>query len=404
MLAQFLNPFYPAAEQREPLPPLYYLFAFAVQVLGYFLGPGAIQAFAVGSVHLALTLQRPRFTNGDVVSDFCLAGTTIVFLISYLDLGTATENGPRYVGRPDKPLPDGGVGERDPKTWAQRLKWSVRLATASRGVGWNWRVKGVPEHPEAGLPRFRFVRRRVVEVAWRVALKFLAVYGIGFCKTVQSSVASPLANWFLDAAVSWCGAFWSWNTIGSAYAAGAAAAVLLGICEPWEWPPVFGVLGDAWSVRQVWSTSYHQILRRPFQQPGIRLARLLGLEKGTVASRYLQLYLAFFLSFSTHWWQSYTVSRQDNGELAFFMMQPVIITIEDFLQWVWGKFMGPKRKESLAWLEIYMGYAWTVAAFTLTFRPVMKGWTSIGLIGSGGPDETTALKLGQRHGAAYFRG
>lgn len=118
----------------------------------------------------------------------------------------------------------------------------------------------------------------------------------------------------------------------------------------------------------------------------------------------MQLYLAFFISFGTHWWQSYTIAREDKGEFAFFMLQPVIITIEDFLQWIWSKSVSAERKRRLAWLEYLVGYAWTIAAFTLTLRPVMQGWTSTGLIGSGGPDEKAALQLGRRHGGVYLRG
>ncbi|XXH02666.1 hypothetical protein Hte_009048 [Hypoxylon texense] len=410
MLCELLNPFYPPPGEREPLPALYTPVAYATVLLGYLLGPGTLRTLAVAAVLVPLALQRPRFTAGDVVTDYSLSGTVIVMLLTYLDHGTATDkSGPRFLGNPAaSPLPNGGggVGRRDAKTWWQRLKWAVRLSTTPRGIGWNWQVKNVPAHPGASQSRLRFVSARVVEVAGRSALKALAVYIIGFCLAIKPSVATTTAlNAFLvDAVISWCGAVWSFNTIGVAHAAGGAATVLLGACEPWEWPPVFGALGDAWSVRQLWSTAYHQILRRPLQQPGIRLARLLGLKKGTLASRYLQLYLAFFLSFGTHWWQSYTIAREGKGEFPFFMLQPVVITAEDFLRWVWRQSVSAerRRRRRLARLELLAGYAWTVAAFTLTLRPVMQGWTGTGLIGSGGPDEKAALKLGRQHGAAYL--
>lgn len=252
MIGRLLDPFYPPAQEREPLPSLYYPISYAVLLLGYFLGPGAVKAFAASSVLLVLALQRPRFTSGDVVTDYTLSGTLFILLLAYLDHGTAIEDGPRYVGRLRKLLPNGGTGERDPKTWWQKLKWSVRLSSTPRGIGWNWQVKGVPEHPGANHSQFRFVGERIIEVVWRSVLKALAVYCIGFCKTIQPSATSPQVNFLLDAAVSWCGAVWSFNTIGVAHAAGGVITVLLGICEPWEWPPVFGALGEAWSVRQLW--------------------------------------------------------------------------------------------------------------------------------------------------------
>ncbi|OTA80264.1 hypothetical protein M434DRAFT_229899 [Hypoxylon sp. CO27-5] len=397
-------PQYPGLDERDPLPPQYLPAAFATVVLGYFLRPGLFQLLGISSVLLLLGISRPFYTSGDVVTEYTLSAAVFTFLLSYLDHGTKTKCGPRYLGRPDRPLPGGGVGRRDSKTWMEKLEWSLRLATTPRGIGWNWQVKNVPPHPGANQTRLGFVRDRVVELAWRTALKALAVYIIGFCQAVQPSVTSPAASWLLHGVVGWCGAVWSWNTIGSAHAAGGAITVLLGICEPWEWPPVFGRLGDAWSVRQVWSTTYHQTMRRSFQTPGVRLARFLGLKKGTLGSRYMQLYLSFILSFGVHEWQSFTTTRRDNGEFAFFMSQPVIITVEDFVRWIWHKSIDPRQREKLAKLETLVGYVWTIVAFTVTLRPIMKGWTSMGMIGGGGPDEKAALQLGRKHGATYLQG
>lgn len=254
MLGQLLNPFYPPLSEREPLPALYWPVLQATMLLGFFLGPGTPQTLAVTSVLLPLALLRPRYTAGDVSTDYSLSSMAVVMLLTYLDLGTATKNGPRFLGNPAKPLPNGGVGERDSKSWWQKLKWAARLTATPRGIGWNWQVKGVPAHPGASQSRLRFVSARVAEVAVRLAVKALAVYGIGFCAAVRPSpsAAGPLNGFLLDAAVSWCGAVWIFNTLGAPHAAGGAATVLLGVCEPWEWPPIFGSLSDAWSVRQLW--------------------------------------------------------------------------------------------------------------------------------------------------------
>ncbi|KAL7621153.1 hypothetical protein AAE478_008470 [Parahypoxylon ruwenzoriense] len=382
MLGELLAPYYPPIQEREPLSPAFFPAALAAVVFGFFVGPGIIQTYVVSCVLVLLTFQRPRYTIGDITTDYTTSGLLIILLVIFLDHGTAAGDGPRYLGRPGRPLPTGGcIGERDSKTRAEKLRWSLRLLCSPRGIGWNWQVKGVPEHPNADQACFRFAGERVMELVWRSALKALAIYCIDFCKTIQASVANILVKHILDAVVSWCGVVWSFNTIGIAHAAGAAITVILGICEPWEWPPVFGSLDEAWSVRQAWSTTYHQILRRPLQQPGVRLARFLGFKKGTLGSRYLQLYLAFFISFFVHWWQSFTISRHGNGEFAFFMMQPVVITIEDFTQWIWSRIVEPREKEHLHRFELLVGYAWTIIAFTLTLQPIMKGWTDVGLVG-----------------------
>ncbi|KAI0010928.1 hypothetical protein F4779DRAFT_260529 [Xylariaceae sp. FL0662B] len=403
MLENLINPFYPPIEERAPLPAFYLPAAFALLVLGYAIGPGLIRNTAISSLLLLLTLQRPYYTAGSVASDYSFSGVCIIYFLASLDLGNSN---PRWIGRTDKPAPkDGssGVAWRDAKTWPQRLGWAFNLATTNRGIGWDWQVKGVPAHPEPDATRLRFVGKRVLDFARHVALKSLAVYGIGFCQTVQPAVVqtSPWTAHLLGVIENWCGAVWGWNTIGLAYAAGAAITVLLGIYEPWQWPPMLNSVTMAWSVRRIWSVAYHQILRRVLQQPGIRLARLLGFKKGSIPSRYLQLYLAFYISFCIHWWQQYVITRSDKGEFAFFMMQPVAITIEDFVQWVWGSIMNPKRRQNLHWFELLVGYVWTVAAFTFTLTPYVKGMTGTGVVGLGNPGEKAAMTLGRQHGAAY---
>jgi hypothetical protein len=76
----------------------------------------------------------------------------------------------------------------------------------------------------------------------------------------------------------------------------------------------------------------HQLLRRIFETSNASLTSALGIRKGTLLSRYFQLYNAFFVSAVIHhigalncpysplvWCQFY-----------FFMIQPVAITVEDF--------------------------------------------------------------------------
>ncbi|KAI0897392.1 membrane bound O-acyl transferase family-domain-containing protein [Annulohypoxylon nitens] len=408
MLSRIANLFsaYPPLAERTPLPPQQIPAAYAVVLLGYVLGRGPFLTFGITHVLTLLAYFRPFFTSGDVVTEYTMSSMFIVLWMTYMDHALRGGGGPRYRGREGGKGPGAvvWVGARDEKTWMGKVKWALRLTTTMRGIGWDWRVKNVPPHPEADLAPLQFVWGQAVQVIWRTALKAVAVYTIGFCKAIEPLVTSSAVHWLIDAIVAWCGAAWSWNTIGVSYAAGAAITVVLGICEPWEWPPVFGSLGDAWSVRQVWSTSYHQLMRRTFQTPGLRLARLIGFRKGTFGSRYLQLYSTFFISFCIHWFQSFNVSRHDNGEFSFFMLQPVIISVEDFLQWVWRKSVDPKQKKDLAWIETLVGYVWTIAAFTFTMRYVMRGWTSIGLIGGGSPEEKAALQLGRQHGTAYVQG
>ncbi|KAI0095915.1 hypothetical protein F4814DRAFT_435407 [Daldinia grandis] len=406
MLEHFINPFYPPIEERSPLPILYTPGAFAILVFGYAIGPGPIWIATISSLLVISALQRPCYTAGNAARDYGLSGWSIVFLLLFLDFSTTN---PRWIGRRDgsSSREDNNKGittQRDPRTWLQRLAWALRLATTLRGVGWDWQVKGVPEHLERNVPRLEFVGKRVLDLARYTLVKLIALYGIGFCEAIQqeASSLSPWGGCLLRVVENWCGAIWSWNTVGIGYTVVSVIAVLLGISEPWEWPPMLNSVTMATSVRKTWSVAYHQILRRAVQQPGIRLARLLGFKKGSIPSRYIQLYLGFYISFSIHWWQQYVITRGDKGEFAFFMIQPVVITIEDFAQWVWRNTITPKRKQDLLWFELAIGYVWTFTAFAFTLTPFVKGMVATGIIG-GSLEEAMAMSLGQRHGAKYLQ-
>lgn len=269
MLGQLIDPFYPPIQERQPLPWFYMPGTFGILWLGYSVGPGTIRSSVTSLALLALVLLRPAFTLGSVSKDYSLSGIPILWLLLFVDLGTNAYH-PRYVGKPavgggNKPAEkgsgsgsgsdsDSGVGFRDLKTWPQRLKWAARLAGTTRGIGWDWQVKNVPANPDAGRSRWAFVGLSLLDFARRSALRALAVYGIGFCQTVQPSVAatSPVLSRALDVVINWCGGVWGWQTIGLSQAGGSAVAVALGLSEPWECPPMLDSLSNAWSVRQMW--------------------------------------------------------------------------------------------------------------------------------------------------------
>ena len=78
--------------------------------------------------------------------------------------------------------------------------------------------------------------------------------------------------------------------------------------------------------------SRHQLLRRVFETANSSLTRLLRIRKGTLTSRYFQLYNAFFVSAVIHHVGSLNCpfSAMVWYQFYFFMIQPVAIMVEDF--------------------------------------------------------------------------
>ena len=101
-----------------------------------------------------------------------------------------------------------------------------------------------------------------------------------------------------------------------------------------------------------------------------------------------------------HEWQIFNAVRCDVGESYFFMAQPIVITVEDFVQWSWRRY-GPAGKQ---WAKVpkVVGYVWTVVWFSYALPPFVRGLWSAHIIGADvvGP---WAVSLGKEQAVALLR-
>ena len=116
-------------------------------------------------------------------------------------------------------------------------------------------------------------------------------------------------------------------------------------------------------------------------QPALRITRLAGLSKGSLGSRYSQLYLSFLVSCVVHEYQMFSVMRRDMGEFVFFMSQPVAITLEDVVRWLWRQSTSTKTPHSShAHLPRLAGYIWVFLWFSLSLPLYVKGCRDAGIV------------------------
>ncbi|KAH0562493.1 hypothetical protein GP486_002814 [Trichoglossum hirsutum] len=127
--------------------------------------------------------------------------------------------------------------------------------------------------------------------------------------------------------------FWirTWLQLDMAHSLVAAGTTLWGVYSPRDWPPMFGLPWDLWTLRRFWGQTWHQLQRRPLSSIGIATARGLGFRKGTMASRYTQLYVAFAISGLIHAGGATMAIYHDMGTLRFFILQALAITTEDIV-------------------------------------------------------------------------
>lgn len=115
----------------------------------------------------------------------------------------------------------------------------------------------------------------------------------------------------------------------------------------------------------------------------------------------MQLYVAFAISLLVHEWSIFNAVRCDVGELWFFAPQPLIITLEDFVQWCWRIYRSHQGKTETSPVAKVTGYIWTFAWFSICLSPFVEGLIQARIIGPGYA-EPLAMDLGRRTAVSWL--
>ncbi|KAJ5178136.1 uncharacterized protein N7500_000835 [Penicillium coprophilum] len=99
--------------------------------------------------------------------------------------------------------------------------------------------------------------------------------------------------------------WWTFSAVAMLDSAHAALSLLsvslLRFDEPSEWPPIFGSLGQAWTIRRFWGKFWHQIVRRTYTNYGECISRkILVLQPRSLPDKVLIIFVIFFLSGVSH--------------------------------------------------------------------------------------------------------
>lgn len=128
------------------------------------------------------------------------------------------------------------------------------MIVPNRGIGWNWQVKGVPSDPWVELQKWPYGRKHilVMALAYLRSVAMLVLMGFGSAIQRERSHSQPSTSVLLDAVMGWSGAIWVWDRLNCFYSLATVVSVTIGLSKTWEWRPLVGSIGDAWSVRQMW--------------------------------------------------------------------------------------------------------------------------------------------------------
>ncbi|RDB20662.1 Acetyltransferase sirH [Hypsizygus marmoreus] len=262
----------------------------------------------------------------------------------------------------------------DAPLW-DRVKWSLKLSTSMRGIGWNFEPKaGLPPKPQLTRREFLVSRGLLVLLQgfmWDAMMLFVR-------RNTSFYGPSPPHAEHSFAWRAWCliqFAVMSSSLLSGGYTMLAFLSVAAGFSEPNEWPHLFGNIFDAYTLRRFWGRTWHKVLHRTLTSHAKYVAHdILRLTPGHTLSFYVQLYTAFLVSGIIH-----MHGLSDVRVLRFFLSQAVAITCEGAVLAL-GRGLG---FSSQSWLLRCMGYVWVFCWLVYAMPPWWDSMKDTGVFDQG---------------------
>ncbi|KAJ6560430.1 membrane bound O-acyl transferase family-domain-containing protein [Mycena capillaripes] len=312
-------------------------------------------------------------TTGNAVPDYFIGSILVTSVLTVADYALLTDihRDFRIVGQTDA-IPDTAP------IW-ERFRWGFRLFMAPRGVGWEHEPREIFRcRAPPNTPKSRFILRQLGMIGYYFLLADAASIYNRTSPSLRAHGPPLNSQPLLCRCVNLCSfAVTEFAQQSLLQCFISIVAVSLHYSAPHDWVGAFGYWGDAYTLRRFWGRTWHQFLRRGFSTHGKFFTRTLGLQKGTNSSAYLQLYTAFSLSAILHAISDYKMHRSlaQSGSLFFFAIQPVAITMEDFVLYV-GRKMG--ISPAAGWKVL--GYAWVSVWFLCVYSPWLSPMVDGGLM------------------------
>ncbi|KAJ4345734.1 uncharacterized protein N0V89_011869 [Didymosphaeria variabile] len=148
----------------------------------------------------------------------------------------------------------------------------------------------------------------------------------------------------------------------------AVVWMAVGLDESWEWPPVYGRIREAYTMRRFWTMYWHRTFYKSSNSHAALIStHILGIKKRTIFTRVLNAFLVFGISGFMH---SMVEARLGHPcawgrNMWYWALQPVAFVLEGVVQFFWGKLRrrieGPGDAWALNAFERLAGYSWVCA-------------------------------------------
>ncbi|CZT52371.1 uncharacterized protein RSE6_13703 [Rhynchosporium secalis] len=317
---------------------------------------------------LLLVSQMRTYSTGDNIKDFGRGSFIFGFVLKFIDFGILTRDGEAYKLKDRKSsISNAGSISRSAEVkgiW-QRFKDSAELwLFTMRGIGWNWKVGGIPERKPQSTSYFIFrtlLRILGSYLAWDICKHLMGLYPYIHSSPRGAFFSLPFSSQVI---LTWLHQLEAFCFINLPYQIGALLTVATGYQTPADWPPLFGDLSGGYLVSRAWGRVWHQLLRRPLGMLTPYVQRVLG-TKSRSAKRTFSLVCSFMMSGFVHWSGALNCpwTSSSHGMFTYFIMQAPVVRLEDCIV-DWGRRQGFKSSVLLKCL----GYLWTFSWISYSMR------------------------------------
>ncbi|KAG7094558.1 hypothetical protein E1B28_005386 [Marasmius oreades] len=258
-----------------------------------------------------------------------------------------------------------------------RLQEGIRLMSSPRGIGWSHEpTHALRPSPHPSTTRTQFVVRQLFHAL--VYLSALSLIGSTYIQQQSCfkyggpSAGDPMYGLTRRSLNVIAFGVCAVSLLSMLYCVVTATVVAFRMATPQECPPFFGSPVHSSTLRGFWGKTWHQLLRSVVSPYGRSLAGgVLRFQQGSIPYSLIQCYTAFFITGLLHE-ISDTMTRQPEdrtlgfgSSLTFFLLQPVGITIESVVIYI---YQSQFRGGSKSW-EKFVDFVW-VASWLVWCGPI----------------------------------